>query len=216
MFTAPLFGFIFGFFGSVPVAGPVAILVFSRGLEDRARSARYLATGAAISESVYAYLAFWGFSELLDAYPWVEPVTLAAGAVIPLALGAHFLLRRRGQSETPAPPDPRVGNKRSFVLGMTITALNPTLPATWTAAIAFLHAVMKGLDVELLGASRALPFAAGACVGIIAWFTLMLVLLQRYKDRFTHHTLDRIVRAMGALLILLGLAFAVDLAIVLL
>jgi threonine/homoserine/homoserine lactone efflux protein len=205
MFTAPLFGFIFGFFGSVPVAGPVAILVFSRGLEERARSARYLATGAAISESVYAYLAFWGFSELLDLYPWVEPLTRGAAAVILFGLGAHFLLRRRGEEDTPGPPDPSVGNKRSFFLGMTITALNPTLIATWTAAVTLLHS----LDIVLFRASQALPFSLGVFAGIVAWFYLVLVLLARFKDRLKRGTIDKVVRVLGGALMLLGLVFAV-------
>ena len=47
---------------------------------------------------------------------------------------------KRGESEVPAgPADPAVGNKRSFLLGLTITALNPTLIATWGAAVAAVH-----------------------------------------------------------------------------
>ena len=203
MFTASLFGFLFGFFGSVPVAGPVAILVFSRGLQDRARSALYLAAGSAIAESVYAYFAFWGFSELLAAYPWVDPITRGAAAVILCGLGGHFAFRRM-DVERP-PPDPRVGNKRSFFLGLTITALNPTLIATWTAAVAALHS----FDIVVFDAHRALPFSIGVCTGICAWFALMLVLLARYKERLQRATIERMVRLMGVLLIGLGLVFAV-------
>jgi threonine/homoserine/homoserine lactone efflux protein len=52
MLVAPVaLGFAFGFVGSIPVAGPIAALVLSRGLEGRARSALSLAAGAALAEA---------------------------------------------------------------------------------------------------------------------------------------------------------------------
>jgi uncharacterized membrane protein YdfJ with MMPL/SSD domain len=38
---------------------------------------------------------------------------------------------------------------------------------------------------------------------------VLLLLLARFKDRFHRSTLDRAVRAMGGLLTMLGLVFAV-------
>jgi len=201
-------GMVLGFVGSMPVAGPIAILVLGRGLEGRASSGMYLAVGAAIAESAYAYLAFWGFSELLSAYPVVERATRGFAAVLLLALGTHFL--RRPTTSTPErppfPPDPEVGRKRSFVLGLTITALNPTLMVTWTAAVTFAHS-LRVLSFE---AGRALPFSLGTFAGICLWFALLLWLIGRYRGRFERSTLDRLLRVMGLGLLLLGLFFAVQ------
>ena len=76
MLTAALLGFALGFVFSMPVAGPVSLLVFGRGLQGRGRSGVSLALGSSIAESMYAYLAFWGFSALLGSYAWIEPVRL--------------------------------------------------------------------------------------------------------------------------------------------
>src|ERR1700733_6137635 len=103
MLSAALIGFGLGFFGSMPVAGPIAVIVFGQGLEDRARNGLYLACGAAIAESVYAYLAFWGFSAFLTRYPWIEPTSRVAAAVLLTALGVHFY-RRRPKPEGAPPP----------------------------------------------------------------------------------------------------------------
>src|SRR5689334_10935761 len=137
MLKALLIGFAFGFVGSMPVAGPVSLLVFGRGLQDRQRTARYLAAGSALAESVYAYLAFWGFGALLASYTWIEPLSRGLAAVILTALGLHFVVRRSTEEpEGPASSPPqRTGMKRNFMLGVTITALNPTLMATWGAAV---------------------------------------------------------------------------------
>jgi threonine/homoserine/homoserine lactone efflux protein len=209
MFTAALVGFLMGFVTSVPVAGPVSILVFSRGLQDRARSGAYLAVGAALAEAAYAFLAFWGFSELLVAYPWLEPLTGGAAAVILLALGMRFVRMAPQQHDMPDDAAPTAGSKRSFLLGLTIAGLNPTLLATWPAMVTFVHS----LGLLDFGASGALPFSVGVALGISSWFLILLGLLARYRGRFRRNTLDRVVRGMGVVLTLIGIGAAVRFAI---
>jgi threonine/homoserine/homoserine lactone efflux protein len=208
MVIAALLGFAFGFVGSMPVAGPISLLVFGRGLQDRARSGAYLAAGAAIAESIYAYLAFWGFSELLAGYAWVELLSRALAAVLLTGLGIHFVRRSSPPPTSGYAPYKEVGNKRSFVLGFTITALNPTLMASWGAAVTTMHS----FHLVAFGPGRALPFSIGVCLGITSWFWLLLGLLARYRNRFQASTVERVVRVMGVLLIGLGLFFAVRFA----
>jgi threonine/homoserine/homoserine lactone efflux protein len=210
MLTVALLGFVFGFIGSMPVAGPIAILVFGRGLEGRLRSGVYLAVGAAIAESVYAYFAYWGFSELLSHNDWIEPVTRTAAAVLLIGLGLHFTFgRKKTQELDPSLVEQKknVGNKRSFLLGFTITALNPALIATWSAAVTALHS----FDAVDFAPKNALPFSVGVLLGIAVWFTILLVVLGRFRGRFSRTTLDKMVRAMGVFLILLGAYFGLKL-----
>jgi threonine/homoserine/homoserine lactone efflux protein len=202
-----LLGFAFGFVGSIPIAGPIAVLVFSRGLEGRVRSALYLASGAALAESGYAYLAFWGFSGFLTRYAWVELASRIATALILTALGLHFM-HRSGAGATGLEPGPRAPSKRSFLLGFTVTALNPALIATWTAAVT----AMYSLDLVRFDPAAALPFSLGACSGIAAWFALLLGFLQRFRMRISGDALFRLRRGMGVILILLGAVFVAGLA----
>lgn len=211
MLTVGVLGFIFGFVGSMPVAGPIAILVFGRGLEGRLRSGVYLAVGAAIAESIYAYFAYWGFSELLTHHRWIEPVTRTLAAVLLVGLGVHFAIGRKKRQEIdPALEQKKhVGNKRSFLLGFTITALNPALIATWSAAVT----TLQSFDAVEFSPKHALPFSAGVLLGIAVWFCVLLVLLGRFRGRFRRETLDKTVRAMGVFLIALGLYFGVKLVL---
>lgn len=205
MLTAALLGFALGFVGSMPLVGPISILVFTRGVENRARNGFYLALGAALAESGYAYLAFWGFSQLLVRYPWIEPTTRAVGAVILTGLGLRFALGGGQLPLGPAGSTAEVGNKRSFLLGFAVTALNPALLATWTLALTTLY-LFYSLAFD---ASRALPFAIGVGTGIVSWFSTLLSLLGRFRERFRPATLTRAIRVMGVALTLLGLGFAV-------
>ena len=193
MLVTALVGFLFGFIGSMPVAGPIAVLVFTRGVEGRYRSGLFIAIGAALSEQIYAFLAFWGFSTFLADYPWIVPVSRALAALVLLSLG--IVLARHRAAEPDASPKERVGG--SFLVGFTISALNPTFLATWTAATATLFST----GLVTFSPWLAAPFALAGAAGIILWFALLVALLRRYRGRFRQETLTKVVRVMGYFLI---------------
>jgi threonine/homoserine/homoserine lactone efflux protein len=205
---AALLGFLFGFIGSMPIAGPVAVVVFGRGIDDRGKSGLYIAIGSAVAESVYAYLAFWGFSAFLTKYHWIELVSTAAAATILSGLGLRFMLRTSPSERPISTEKPHVGKKRNFVLGFMLTALNPTLIATWTAAVTTVYS----LQIVDFDESGALPFSLGAATGIITWFALLLYLLKRFRARVAPAVLDKVVRVMGCFLLVVGIGIAVRFA----
>jgi threonine/homoserine/homoserine lactone efflux protein len=202
LFVVPLIGFLFGFVGSMPVAGPVSILVLERGLSGRFRSGLYLAAGAAVAESVYAFLAFFGLAALLARYPAIVPLSQAGGAVILLGLGVALLRRRRPGDAAVAP---RPATHGDAVLGFTITALNPTFIATWTAAVTTLY----GTGLVTPSTALALPFSISVCVGIVAWFAVLLALVKRFGGRMSQRTIDVAVRVMGVMLLGIAVWFGV-------
>ncbi len=199
MLVTFLVGFAFGYIGSMPVAGPISVLVLHLGLAHDPRHALYVAVGGALAESFYALLAFWGLSTVLASYPRVLPASRAVGACLLLGLGLAMLLTR---ASGPKPPDQprRRGRKRSFALGFLITAVNPTLIVTWTAAVGALHAT----GLLAMDRAGALPFAAAVCAGIIAWFVTLLWLVARWRSRVSPEALGRLRRAMGVTLIAVG------------
>ena len=128
-----------------------------------------MAVGGAVAESLYALLAFWGLSTVLASHPLVLPASRLVGSVLLLAIGLVMLLARP-KGATPQTQPPRRGAKRSLALGFLITAVNPTLIITWTAAVAAVHAT----GLLAMRRDQALPFAAAVCAGIIAWFATLL------------------------------------------
>lgn len=198
MALAVLVGFIFGFLGSIPVAGPLALLVLRLSLNHDARHARYLAAGGALAEGMYVLLAFWGLSAFLDRNPSVLPASRIIGAAICLVLGL-VLLRYRPAPPAPGngPRGPVRGRKRSLLGGFLITALNPTFLATWTAALTALHST----GLLALTPARAVPFALGVVLGTVSWFWTLLWLVRHYRERWTPSLVRGIVRGVGAVLI---------------
>ncbi|MEZ4254475.1 MAG: LysE family transporter [Polyangiales bacterium] len=190
----------------MPIAGPIAALVLDRGLKRRFQSGFAIAAGGAIPEAGYAFLAFWGFSELLKGYPWVQTVARAASAVILLVLAIVFLkpgaLGETEQLEKTRKR--RTDGWGGFVLGFSITAMNPTLIATWTAAVTFLPA----LGFKAYSVSGGIAFAVSASLGIVAWFGAMLWIIKTMHDRFDQKVLEVIRRTMGGFLLVVSLWFA--------
>jgi threonine/homoserine/homoserine lactone efflux protein len=207
MWIAALVGFVMSFFGSIPIAGPVALLVFDRGRAGAVRTGLHLAVGAASAESVYAYLACWGFSRFLTRYSWVEPVSRVLAALILTVLGSRLLLGRSDVSAIFTGPRRTLGDKGVVLFGFSLSALNPALLANWTAAMSMVYA-SGGIP---LSPTAALPFAVGVWCGIVAWFALLLRLMQRYRSRVSEVTIALGMRVMGGFVTLLGLWFALRL-----
>jgi len=209
MIAAWLVGFVLGMAGSIPVAGPTTMLVLSFGLQGHLRAATLLALGSALPEGIWAGLALWGFGALMREHAWVAPASEVAAIVILVAVGLLLVLR------PPAPALPREGeaepasasDARTFVLGLSLTGLNPTLLFNWGAAVTL--AVSLGAVTPEPG--MALPFAIGVVSGILAWFAFVLQLLGRHHRRISESMRARILRAMGLLLIGLGAVAALRL-----
>lgn len=202
MVVAVLIGFLFGFVGSMPIAGPVSALVFARALQGRPREAFHIAVGAAVAETIYAGLAFWGFAELLRRYAWVEALSNVVAALILLVLGVLFV-RYKGTAALDEPVRP-ARSGAGLLVGFTITGLNPTLLATWTAA----SAALLSSGLVTLGPSHAIPFSLGALVGIVLWFATLLRLIMRFRDRFSYARLASVIRGMGWVLLCVSAWFA--------
>lgn len=206
MILAALFGFAFGFVGSMPLAGPIAVLVLARGLARAYRSGAAIALGSAVAESAYAFLAYWGMSELVSRFPVAVLVAKGAAVAILLGLGVVFVLRRAGEAGRGGAEDERVGS--GFALGLTLTALNPTFLATWSAAVAVLHSTR--LVPATLAA--AVPFALCAGAGIFAWFAAMLALLERNEGRLEPVHVAWAMRVVGVALLGMAAWAALDFA----
>lgn len=194
-------GLLCGFLGSIPVAGPISALVLHRGLNRRYASAIWIGWGGAIAEGLYALVTFFGFAKYLTKYPWIDTASRGLAAVILIGLGISFM---RYKNKTGEPERKAESALQSFGLGFSITAINPTLIATWASMAAILSAA--GMPMTPADAA---PFSAGATIGIGAWFSAFVWILKRYGERFKPKTLERVVRVIGLAVLGLGVWFVV-------
>jgi threonine/homoserine/homoserine lactone efflux protein len=199
-------GAAMGFIGSMPIAGPVAVLVLERGLVRRGREGLGIALGAAAGESVYAFFASWGVGAVIGAHPGVVPASRLFGAAVLVALGVYLGTRPQRPPPEPAAQSAQPGQKRrGFVLGASLTLLNPTIIASWTVVVTAAH----GAGLLEPGLWPAVAFAGGVGLGIVAWFAVLLRLLKRFERGVRPETVDRLLHVTGWLVVALGLGLAV-------
>lgn len=204
MIFALVIGFVFAFFGSIPIAGPIAVVVLSRGLEHRNRAGLFIAMGAAVAEAIYAFLAFWGFSAVLGRFPILIPATRLVGCTILILLGLYLALKTPKSKESAQVKDKSgVVGVRNILLGFTMTIVNPTLIVTWTAAVSAAHST----GILQLEPHNALPFSIGVCGGIITWFAILLALLARFRSHMKQESLHKVIKVIGWALVVLGAGF---------
>jgi threonine/homoserine/homoserine lactone efflux protein len=206
LLVVSLVAFVFAFVGSLPLAGPIALLVVSNGAGARYREALRIAFGAAIAEGVYASLAFWGFATFLARHALVLPISHGITAIVLCGLGARFLFYKQKKEEEASKEgkEPRPG---SFWVGFSIAAFNPTLLATWGAVTTFLYARQLVRFTPLL----AIPFGVCAAAGIAVWGLTVVALLKRFRNHLPRAALTWLVRTMGIVLIGVGAWSAVGL-----
>jgi threonine/homoserine/homoserine lactone efflux protein len=213
MVWALLAGLVCGFVGSIPIAGPTAVLVIERALDGKSGEAFAIAAGAAIAELGYALLAYLGMTAFLSEFPWLLPASRALGAAILLGLGLYLAARpRKPRPPRDAPHLPAVAQRRNplgmVLLGLIVTGVNPTLLASWSAVVTVLHSTGTLRVAPLDG----FPFALGVGAGSTAWFGVVVALLHRFRRAISEKTLDRIVRAIGVALAAGGVVMAVQVA----
>lgn len=194
-------GLTFGFVGSIPVAGPTSVIVLQSALRNGRADSLHIAAGAGLGEAMYAFAAFFGLTAALVRFPeFANAASLLGGCAIAL-VGLFFALpRRRTEGALEAPVKRRAASR--WLLGFASTSMNPTLLFTWTAVVTALHGT-AWLRVEPLDA---IPFSLGVGLGIVGWFFVMVKLVEKFRERLLPESVERLIRSLGVLLILLGAA----------
>jgi threonine/homoserine/homoserine lactone efflux protein len=190
--------FVFGFIGSMPLMGPIAVLVVSRCAERKYGEALRLGLGGGAAEGFYASIAFFGFATFFADHPLILPISRGVTAVVLVLLGIHFA---QWKPDDPKTTEDEKHPASAFFFGFSITAVNPTLLATWSAVTAALYAH----QIVHMRWWMCFPFGASAAIGVACWFSLFVALLRRYRDHFDRHLLGKVVRGMGMLLVAIGL-----------
>ena len=198
--TTFLIGSILGFATAIPVAGPISALVLSYGIKERYAQARMVALGAAIVESIYAFIAFMVFGELLTRFKSLFVFSNFVVIGVLIALGVYFFRSKRLRNPGALGKTGGARKTKAFFAGAAVSLANPSVIATWGAAIGLLHSMMT---LELSTASYIL-FSLGICLGIFTWFVLFLKIIKRHRNRFDVTTTDKILKGFACFLFVLA------------
>jgi len=205
LFWSFLAGIVCGLVVSVPV-GPVNLTVINQALRRGFGVAFLIGLGAVCADFIYASLALWGHSSILQTpricgiprKNIILGVRIAAVVVIAV-LGIRYLLfsvDRLDASEAAANKlDDRWHHPQSFFLGFALTITNFMLVVVWATLITVVFA-HEWVTPKL--ASRILCII-GVVVGGSVWYFLVSFFVSRAHRRVTSKTLTLLVRGCGVL-----------------
>lgn len=171
IFQVFFLSFIISLVGTIPPA-TINITVMQLSLKRKAKTAYFLALGAALIDDVYGALAVRIQIYLSEQIEFTNFFYLLAAAVL-LVLGV-FSIRSKTSSSDVKPID---DVKKGFAKGVVLGILNPLAMPFWLGVTTFLQ--VNGL-VDLSG-NNYWSYVLGVFLGEF----LMLVIIIRIGSRFT-------------------------------
>jgi len=136
LITISAVGCAVGFIFSMPIAGPISILVTSHALRGQLKYCIAAAFGAAIIDFLVCFVAVHGATKVLGLYAAVVPYILLAGAGFLFFVGIKIVRARfdfdHFDDENNGPKRfKKLAKKHGFFTGMLLNASNPSLFFGW-------------------------------------------------------------------------------------
>ncbi len=134
--TVLIIGLLAGFLFSMPIAGPISIIVTSNALKGKQRYCDRVSIGASIIEFFYVFIVVIGLTKLYNYYKDYVPHILIIGAVF-LFVVAYKIVKTNldfdsiNLNET---IKSKIENKGGFRTGVFLNLTNPSLLFGWLSS----------------------------------------------------------------------------------
>jgi threonine/homoserine/homoserine lactone efflux protein len=156
--TISIVGFIVGFIFSMPIAGPISILITSNAFHGRSKYCYQVTAGASIADFIYVFVALFGLTKLYALYKPVIPYVLLAGSFFLLYMGYKIFNTKvdiehlDDQSHLPKKIDKKI--KGAFYTGFMINFLNPTLFIGWLTSSFLVISLVSSMGFNMGGLDK--------------------------------------------------------------
>ncbi|MGA2408047.1 MAG: LysE family transporter [Bacteroidales bacterium] len=129
--TMSIAGLLAGFIFSMPIAGPISILITSNAFKGRLRYCNLVSIGASIADFTYVFIAVFGLTRLYSLYKPAIPYILSGGSIFFIILGYKIIRTKIDiehlEDKSHLTEKIKKKEKGAFYTGLMINFLNPTL-----------------------------------------------------------------------------------------
>jgi threonine/homoserine/homoserine lactone efflux protein len=155
LITISIAGLIAGFVFSMPIAGPISILVTSNALKGRLKYCNLLTIGAALADLVYVFIAVYGLTRFYSWYKPAIPYLMGACSLFIIFIG-YSIFRTKIDPEhfddkIHLPERINKEAKGGFVTGLLINFINPTLFFGWLTTSFVIISIVSSLGFNTGG-----------------------------------------------------------------
>ncbi|MDK2910236.1 MAG: hypothetical protein PWR20_1803 [Bacteroidales bacterium] len=153
LLTISIVGLLAGFVFSMPVAGPISILIVSNALKGKFLYSIKAATGAAIADFFYVFIAMIGITRLYHFYSPAIPYILITGGLFLIYVSRQVFKSRLSASdiEKGSVIKEKYLNRGGFRTGFLINMLNPTLFFGWMTSTFITMSLVTSLGFNMGG-----------------------------------------------------------------
>lgn len=154
LITIALVGLIAGFVLSMPIAGPISILITSNALKGRMRYCTLATIGASFADFIYVFIAVFGLTKLYSLYKPIIPYILIVGAVFLIYLGIKIVKTKIDieHIDDKTHINEKVKKDRGgFLAGFLLNFLNPTLFIGWLTSSFIIISIVSSLGFNTGG-----------------------------------------------------------------
>ena len=135
LITMSIAGFFTGFIFSMPIAGPISIMITSNALKGRLRYCNLFNLGASLGDFIYVFIAVFGLTKLYTFYKPIIPYIFSFGSLLLFFLGYKIFRTKFDLEhlEDNIHLSEKIKKKErgAFYTGFMINFLNPTLFIGW-------------------------------------------------------------------------------------
>jgi threonine/homoserine/homoserine lactone efflux protein len=155
LITIILSGLIAGFVFSMPIAGPVSILVTSNALKGNLSYCNRLTVGASFADFFYVFIAVFGLTKYYHLYKPAIPYVMIAGAVFIFFTGYKIFRTKidKQQFDGTVPLHGKILSRErgGFYTGFFVNFLNPTLFFGWLTTSFIVISIVSSLGFDTGG-----------------------------------------------------------------
>lgn len=146
-------GFVAGFILSIPVAGPINILITTNALLGKLRYCIRVAIGAAVIEFIYVLIIVFGIVSLYGLYKPFVPYILIIGSVILIIVGIRVMRTKFDLTNVNLKEivKDRIANRGGFITGILINITNPSLFLGWLSTTFVIFSLASSLNLNTGG-----------------------------------------------------------------
>jgi threonine/homoserine/homoserine lactone efflux protein len=135
LITMSIAGFLTGFIFSMPIAGPISIMITSNALKGRLRYCNLFNLGASFGDFIYVFIAVYGLTRLYIFYKPIIPYIFSFGSLLLFFLGYKIFKTKFDiehlEDKIHLSDKIKKRERGAFYTGFMINFLNPTLFIGW-------------------------------------------------------------------------------------
>ncbi len=124
-------GIFAGIIFSVPIAGPIAILVVTNSLQKKIRFVTRIALGSSVVEFLYVFIAMFGITNFLKYYDFLIPYLFIFGGLLIIFISIRLFRTKIEMKKFDEEKITFDEQKGGFRTGIMVNLTNPTLFFGW-------------------------------------------------------------------------------------